>query len=77
MELVALIFAGISAIAAVISAIAALLAKSEVNKLRIQISNNDERSVTGKTNAKIESNTKNSGFIAGVNTGDVNVKEEK
>lgn len=60
-----------------ISAVAALLAKSEIKKLKIQLDHNNERGVFGKTKTKIEKNDKNSGFIVGISTGDVNVREEK
>jgi len=77
MELLSIIFAGVSALAAVISAIAALIAKSEVKKLKIQISDNSNRSVTGKSNVKIEGNDNNLGVVTGVNTGDINVRKER
>jgi len=77
MELVALIFAGISAIGTVISIFIALRAKSDVEKLKIQMNDNNERGVNGKNTIKIKSKAKNTGVIGGINTGDVNVREEK
>jgi len=77
MELLALIFSGVSALAAIISAIAAFLAKSEVKKLKIQIYGNNERGISGKNRVKIENTTTNTGSISGINTGDINVRAKE
>ena len=61
MEIVALVFSGISAIAAVFSAIAAFKSKKEVQKIK-QANNN-------KINQKSK---ENNGNMVGINYGDVN-----
>ena len=77
MEILALIFAGVSAIAAAVSAFVAFSAKSEVKKLKVIISESTRRSVSGKNRVMVENKAENSGVIAGINTGDVNVGAKK
>ena len=76
MEIVALIFAGVSAVAAVFSLIMAFAAKSEVKKLKLQINSNSERSVGDSNKIKIGNSGENSGVMTGIITGDVNEKRE-
>ena len=60
MEIIALIFSGISSIAAILSAIAAFKAKREI--LEIKQSNN-------KINLKVK---ENNGNMVGINNGEIN-----
>lgn len=59
MEIAALVFSGISSIAAIMSAIAALKAKKEVNEIKKLI------------NLNIQTK-QNSGNIIGINNGEIN-----
>lgn len=61
MEIWSLVFSGISAIAAAVSAITAILAKKETRQIKNSIENN-----------KMDLNTTNNeGTIVGINNGDI------
>lgn len=72
MEILALVFSGISAAAAVVSAIAAFKAKTEVTTLRNQISISHSSPIKNNGDIKITNDGKNTGTIMGINTGEVN-----
>ena len=74
METLALIFAGVSAVTAVLSIIIAFVAKSEVKKLSIQINDGSKRNANSKNKLKTNNFGEVSGVMAGINTGDVNEK---
>ena len=71
MEIIALIFSGVSAAAAVVSAVAAFATKNKVNSLIKQINNIQQRKVKNKGDVDIANDGKNSGTIVGINTGDI------
>lgn len=73
MEILALIFAGISAITAIISLIIAFIAKADVKKLQIQLNNTNKRSIDNKGKVDVCNAGENSGTIIGINSGDGNV----
>lgn len=69
MEVASLILAAISTVAAVVSAVAAIQAKNEVQKLTNNLSGDRNVQLSGKLNIKNKGN--NQGVISGVNTGDI------
>ena len=60
LELIALVFSGLSATAAVISAVFAVKAKQYIAQLKIQLNNNNNNKIT------IKNSGTNSGSIAGI-----------
>lgn len=72
MEVLNLVFTGISTVAMVVSAIAAVLtihAKNEVKKICNQMNGNNSVQVSGDVSVKNDGN--NQGIMSGVNTGEI------
>lgn len=69
MEIASLILSAISTLAAVVSAIAAIVAKNEVKELRNTISGNKNNQFTG--NVTVKNKGENSGVLSGVNSGEI------
>lgn len=72
-DILALVFSGVSAVAAVASAIAAFKAKAEVKNLSQQIGDNQKRTVNNKGDVEVTNKGKNTGSVVGINAGDLNV----
>ena len=70
MEIASLVLSAIGTLAAVVSAIAAIGAKSEVKKLKISITGNKNTQVSG--DVSVSNGGNNCGVISGVNTGEIN-----
>lgn len=71
MEIASLILSVISTLAAIISAVEAIGAKNEVEKLKNIIRGNDNVQVSG--NVEIKNDGNNRGIISGVNSGEINM----
>lgn len=71
MEIASLVLSAISTIAAVVSAIAAIGAKSEVEKLKNSINGNKNTQIPG--DVSVSNGGNNRGVISGVNSGEINM----
>lgn len=69
MEVASLVLSAISTLAAIISAIAAIGAKSEVRKLKNSFNGNKNAQVSG--DLSVSNGGNNRGVISGVNSGEI------
>lgn len=71
MEVASLVLSAISTLAAIVSAIAAIGAKSEVKKLKNSISGDKNTQISG--DVSVSNGENNHGIVSGVNSGEINM----